>query len=259
MMKVINMPCHIYEKLLIDRIASVIEKTKCDCIALSGGIDTSLIAAISVNVVRHIPRAIVTYYRNGIPRDLIYALNIAKVLGLDIEFIEIDDRYIAKILPILTEIAKRGGHEDYIEIRNDVVFYATLEKAKDRCRCIYTGSGGDEVFSGYSFMYIQLLENEIDEKRRTWAYGRYPEREIANLLNVNIVAPYLDQKVLELALTIPIRCLRTTILRGKEILRNILMDMGLCIIADRIKTPAEAGAGTDVIDSNYLNRIMSHK
>ncbi len=258
MMEIVNMPCHIYENLLIDRIASVIEKTRCECIALSGGIDTSLIAAISVNVVRHIPKAIVAYYKNGIPRDLVYALYIANVLGLDIEFVEIDDRYIAKVLPMIIEIARKGGHEDYIEIRNDVVFYTILEKAKNRCRCIYTGSGGDEVFSGYSFMYEQLMENEIDEKRRVWAYGRYPEKEIANILNVNIVTPYLDQKVLELALTIPIKCLRSTILRGKEILRNILEGMGLYIVAYRVKTPAEAGAGTDIIDSNYLNRITSH-
>ncbi len=258
-MYIANIPCHVHEEFLINRIANVIKRTECDCIALSAGIDTALIAAIAVKVVKHMPKALVAYYKHGIPKDLIYAVYVAKTLGLDIEFIEINDEYVARILPIVAEIARGSGHEDYIEIRNDVVFYAVLEKAKNMCKCIYTGSGGDETFCGYSFMYSQLLESEIDEKRRVWAYGRYPEKEIAKILNVNVVMPYLDQEVLEESLTIPVRCLRTITSEGKTILRDILRSMGLNFVAERIKAPAEAGAGTEIMDKDYFNRIKSNQ
>jgi len=248
------MSCHVYEHVLVNRIANVIDRTKCDCIALSGGIDTSLIAAISVKVVKHLPKAFVAYYKGGLPRDLMYALHVAKTLGLDIELLEINDEYVMKVLPLVTKVVSKG-HEDYIEVRNDVVYFAILEKAKNACKCVYVGSGGDEIFCGYSFMCKQLLESEIDEKRRMWARGTYPEGVIANLLGVNTVTPYLNDEVLEVALSMPVRCLRTVTLRGKEVLRNALESLGLNLIADRVKTPAEAGAGTDVMDQNYFNSI----
>jgi len=253
-MVVLNMPCHIYEYVLVGKIANVIERTKCDCIALSGGVDTSLIAAVSVNVVKHLPKAFIAYYRGGVPRDLMYALYVAKALGLDVELVEVGDEYVVRVLPLVMKVAG-GGHEDYIEVRNDVVFFAVLEKAREVCKCVYVGSGGDELFCGYTFMCRQLLESEIDVRRRAWARGRYPEKVIASLLGVNVVAPYLDDEVVEVALMMPVRCLRTATLRGKEVLRNALESLGLNLIADRVKTPAEAGAGTDVMDQNYFNSI----
>ncbi len=261
-MDIVNIPCHIHEELLINRIARVIDNTRCDCIALSAGIDTSLIAAISVGLVRHIPKALIVYYKNGIPRDLTYAIHVAKTLGLDIEFIEVDDNYIARVLPEVFEVARGVGYDEYmdIELRNDVVFYAVLKKSRDMCRCIYTGTGGDETFCGYSFVYETMSDGEIDEKRRVWAYsGRYPEKEFAKILNIKIVTPYLEKEVLEESLTIPVRCLRRTPFMGKDILRDILRRMGLEIIAERVKAPAEAGAGTEILNMDYFNRIKQSR
>jgi asparagine synthase (glutamine-hydrolysing) len=47
-----------------------------------------------------------------------------------------------------------------------VVFYTTLIKAKELgCKCIYIGSGGGELFAGYSFM-LRLPENEVEVYRK---------------------------------------------------------------------------------------------
>jgi asparagine synthase (glutamine-hydrolysing) len=95
---------------------------------------------------------------------------------------------------------------------------------------------------------LQLPEDEIEEYREKWGLkGRYPELEIASCLGVNIIAPYLSSEVKELALQIPAKCLRGELFEGKRILRNLIKRFRCELIAERNKTPAEAGAGTDSI------------
>lgn len=242
------MPCPIYSELLFRAIRDVIEKKRCDCIALSGGIDTAtvLVAALSVDVK---PRGYVVVYEDGIPKDIVYAEYLAKIFSIDMRYVFIDKQNVAGVVQ---EIVKCVGKEKIdshgdggcIEIRNDLVFYTVLKKAlEDGCRCIYTGSGGDEIFAGYSFL-INLRTNELEEAIKKLAYGRYPELELAKCIGIDAISPFLDESVLGMALQIPIQCLRSEAMKGKEILRDILRVNGFQLIAERVKTPAESGAGT---------------
>jgi len=52
---------------------------------------------------------------------------------------------------------------------------------------------------------------------------------------------------------IPTDCLRSQLMRGKEILRLILNSHGLDLVGERIKTPAESGAGTKEICKSILD------
>lgn len=244
----ISMPCTIYSEILFKAIRGAIEKRRCDCIALSGGIDTTvvLIAALSVGVK---PRGYIAIYGSGLPRDLIYAEHLAKTFDIEIRYVFIDKQ---KEGEAVQEIVKCIGKENIdshgdggcIEIRNDLVFYSVLKKAlEDGCKCIYTGSGGDEIFAGYTFL-LQLTSSELEESIKRLANGRYPEIELAKCIGIEVVAPFLDKTVLDRALQTPLQCLRTEAMKGKEILREILYTNDLQFIAERMKTPAESGAGT---------------
>lgn len=239
----LRLPCSTVARLLRRSLLRVLGETRCDCIALSGGIDTSLIAVLAVQLGLRL-RAYTSLYLRGVPRDLPYADHLGKALGLNVTHVLVDDEYIENKIGLVKRCV--GVEDDYIELRNDIVFYSVLEEARrDGCRCIYTGSGGDEVFAGYGFM-VYKDSRELEELTARYAlHGRYPELIIGKCLGINVVAPYLTGEVLGVALKTPVECLRDHRMRGKEILRSLLVEEGFSIIAGRVKTPAEAGAGTD--------------
>lgn len=255
----IRIPCHAYRDMVFSRLVEVVANYKCDCIALSGGIDTSviLLAAVSTGLK---PRGYTAVYRRGLPKDIVYANYLSKALNIDIDYVYIDARDVEALVPRVIECIGRNridSHRDggCIEIRNDIVFYSLLARARDdRCRCILVGSGGDELFAGYSFM-LNLCEDELEKTIDRFISGRYSELDIARCIGVKAVAPFTDTLLVEIAKKIPLNCLRSEKMMGKEILREILAEKGLYIISSRAKTPAESGAGTlSICRSIYDNQ-----
>jgi len=244
----IGLPCGIYGEKLFRLLVEVVEGYGCDCIALSGGVDTSTIL-LAATAAGQRPRGYVAVYRGGLPRDIVYAEHVARALGIELVHVflgsgDVEELRGAVVGCIGADRIASHGDSGCIEVRNDMVFYSVLRKAReDGCRCVYVGSGGDEVFAGYGFMLI-LTSGELEKTIERMSRGRFPELEIARCLGVEAVAPLLDERVLGLALEIPVDCLRASLYRGKEVLREILRERGLYSIADRAKTPAESGAGT---------------
>ena len=242
------MYCRGFEYLVQKALENAIINRRCNCIALSGGIDTTLIAFLAKKHGIDLTGYSV-YFIDGIPRDLIYINYVSKILNIPVKYIPMSLDYIKSILSdVYRCISGNTYHELCIELRNDVVFYTVLRNAlEDGCRCIYTGSGGDELFAGYSFM-VWLLERDLESYVEKYSlYGRYPELIIGRCIGIDVVAPYLSKEVIETVLNIPGKCLRGDSMEGKKILRDILKSVGLDKVAERMKTPAEAGAGTDSI------------
>ncbi len=227
----------------------------CDCILLSGGIDTSLVALAAVKKGVK-PLAVTVYSSFGLPRDLPYAIHVAHVLGLEHVLVEVDSGTACRLLKVIQRCV---GRYDYIEYRNDVVFLAGLVRAqREGCKCIYTGDGGDELLAGYRFM---LLEDEarIDELRLEYARrGRYPGLELAECIGIEAYAPLLCDEVIEAAMLMRASCLRSNRdpWEGKHPARVILEQHGLGWVAWRVKTPAESGAGTSKLGEKDL-RVLS--
>lgn len=245
------MPCYVYAEVLFKKLVEVINRHKCDCIALSGGIDTSVVLLATIEGGLK-PKGYTSIYSLGLPKDLVYVNYLSKVFNVDVELVQISYEDVENLRNRVIEcigVDKVNSHKDggCIEVRNDIVFYATLKRAReDRCKCVFVGSGGDEVFAGYSFM-INLSSENLEEAIRRLARGRYPELEIARCLDIEVVAPFLDKLIIEFAEEIPIECIRSEKMIGKEVLREILNRKGLYLISERIKTPAESGAGTIAI------------
>jgi asparagine synthase (glutamine-hydrolysing) len=237
--------CWAFEEPLLGTLKKVVARSRCDCATLSG-IDSTLAVAVAKSLGLS-PRCYTVVFTGGLPRDLMYAEYVSKWLNLELRYVLIDEGYLRRTLDALLRCVGETAHELCVELRNDVVFYAALSEAKrDGCRCVLLGSGGDEVFAGYRFM-LELPDEALEERRDRYARsGRYPELLVARCLGVNVVAPYLSQEVLEVALRIPASCLRGSG-EGKTVLRELLARLGLEPVARRAKVPAEGGAGTDSV------------
>lgn len=230
-------------------IKNAVHRYECGCIALSGGIDTTVVALAAKSAGIAL-KGLLAIYRNGLAKDIPYAEYVARTLGIDLIYVFID---VEEAWKAVLEIARCIGRDRLdshgdggcIEVRNDIVFYSVMAEARKRgCNCVYTGSGGDELFAGYSFINVQSSERIRSIIERFAGSGRYSELEIAECIGVRAFSPYLDRDVVALALEVPIECLRSSLMMGKEILREILATHGLQLVALREKTPAESGAGT---------------
>jgi len=253
-----KMPCHIYEEIVLKKLVEIVSRSRCDCIALSGGIDTSTVL-LAAKLAGLNPRGYVVIYRGGIPRDLPYVTYISKQLGVDIEYVFIDYSDVENLVKNVVNCIGRENIDTHgdggcIEVRNDVVFYTVLKRAKeDGCRCIFLGSGGDEIFAGYSFM-LSLTEDELIKAIEKMSRGRFPELQIAKCIGIEVSAPLINPEIIDIAIEIPIDCLRSQLMKGKEILRSILNSHGFYLVGDRVKVPAEGGAGTkDICRSTFDN------
>ncbi len=244
--------CSLSKSLLIDAVRRYLRSTYCDCIALSGGIDTSFIAYVASLEHMHM-KGIVVFYKGGIPRDLPYSIYVSRKLGIDLHLVTIDDEYIRSKASLIVDCT---GINDYIEVRNDLVFLRVLEEASRLgCRCIYTGDGGDELFAGYGFTR-GLLSKEVRESFiKLGVRGRYPGLELAECINVEAHAPLLSDEVIEIIMNTDPNCIRGWRLEGKHILRELLEEAGIYAVASRRKTPAEQGGGTDMLCKEELERI----
>lgn len=247
----LRMPCHVHAYRVFARLVEVLRARVCDCITLSGGVDTTLILlAATAAGIR--PRGYSVIYSSGLPKDLPYVIYVSKMLNIEVRLVALTpenvDSVKGEIVKCLgAEAIKSHDGEGCVEIRNDVVFYAALKSAQDDgCHCVYVGSGGDELFAGYSFL-INLTEEELEEALTRLARGRYPELEVAKCLGVEVFAPFTEERIMDVVAGIPLSCLRSERLLGKEVLRALLADKGLHIVSERLKTPAEEGAGTKTL------------
>jgi len=239
---------------LRDSIRSSIWDEVCDTVLLSGGLDSSIITAIrkpeySITIgfgseasdLKYADAAALKFVRKKITR----ILSTQEVLGL-----------IDKVVVALKTF-------DPITIRNSVVPYAALEVANSNgLKCVYTGDGGDEIFAGYNFLKRYLnnpsrLESEISRLR---AIMTFPTFRLGEILNVKIIAPFLNEKVVRVAELIPISDLvgfyRNSVW-GKMFLRRCFRGEIGEEICWRKKQAQEEGAGItrirEIIENSYNN------
>jgi asparagine synthase (glutamine-hydrolysing) len=111
---------------------------------LSGGIDSSAIAAI---MARQIDRPLQTFsvaFKDRAFNELEYARQVARSIGADSHEIVIDDRDFFEALPRLV------WHEDEpIAHPSSVPLYFVSSLARQHVKVVLTGEGSDELLAGY--------------------------------------------------------------------------------------------------------------
>lgn len=227
---------------LYDVLENVISNCKSKSIALSGGLDSTILA---YHLREKKPRAIAIIAKDFLATDLTYSQLAAKEFDLPfkIQSVTTEDLLIA-----LEECIKILKNFNDIEIRNSVVIYLALKEIKNSNeKYLLTGDGADELFAGYSFLLKKSEEDLEKDLKRIWSIMHFPSIELGKALGITVESPFLDDKVVKIAKKIPVNKKVGTKdgkKFGKFILRQMYEDKIPKPIIWREKSPLQDGAGT---------------
>jgi asparagine synthase (glutamine-hydrolysing) len=235
-------------KLISDAVSSCTS----DCVALSGGLDSSIISYY----LKKNTTAIAVVTKDFPSSDLVYSQLIAKEFGLKLI---IKNATIEDLMSSIEETIKILKNFNHIEIRNSIVVYLAIKTAKENgCTGIITGDGCDELFAGYNF-FLRKEGTELQKDlERIWKIMHFPTQQIGLALGVNIESPFLDEKVVNYAKSIPAD-LKVHEENGKKygkwVLRKAFERILPQAIVWRDKSPMQDGSGTSSLTTFFENSI----
>jgi len=230
----------------INQCRKVLENAVAECksewIALSGGLDSSILAHILRDKK---PQAITVITKDFLGTDLTYAQIIAKHTQLPLSLMQIT---MEEVLDSINETINILGNFNDIEIRNSIVAYIYLSSLKKKgIDSVITGDGADEVFAGYNFL-LKKSEEELDEElKRIKRIMHFPSKDIAKSLNMKVETPFLNEDVIRFSDAISISKkinFRDGKKFGKWILREAFENELPKNIVWREKSPMQDGSGT---------------
>jgi asparagine synthase (glutamine-hydrolysing) len=234
-------------------VSQAVANSNYDCISLSGGLDSSILAScISDKKIN----AFVLVAKDFESKDLMYAQLVAKQNQLDLRVISAN---VEDLLSAAEETIKILKVFNPIEIRNNIVVYLTMKTAKDSgCRSIMTGDGADELFAGYNF-FKRLSGQELDKDlQRIWKVMHYPSKSISKAVGISLCTPFLDDTVSDYAKKIPSNLKvheEKGMMYGKWILRKSFEDILPESIVWREKDAMQDGAGTSGL-TGFLENLI---
>lgn len=241
----------------------------------SGGLDSSLIAAIAAEEIPHLHTfAVGMRDPDGDMADDIKSARIAAdhIKSTHHELIFTEEDY-HEALPLV--INKLESYDPSL-VRCAVPCYFTCKLAAEHVTVVLTGEGADEVFAGYHYMKHFPLEAVNREVRRLLAGLHNINLQRADrmgmLFGLELRVPFLDVAMIDLAMKIPPE-LKIREHRGEKIekwiLRKAFQDTGYLPeeILWRYKVQYTQGAGceslgeqraeTEISDEEY--ELIKHK
>jgi asparagine synthase (glutamine-hydrolysing) len=229
-------------KELRELLREVVERNDGEALLLSGGLDTSILAALSGNQVKR-KKAITVAFEGTRARDLDYAQTVAKMFQYEHHIIRLTETGALEKLP---EVIKAVRSFDPA-LPNDLTIYAALEKAKSLgIKSVMTGDGADELFAGYSYMHElspDALRTYIENISRTMWFS---SNKLGASLGVDVKQPYLDKELIDFALGVD-PDLKVKERNGRKYGKWLLkkaFEAELGGVAWRAKEPIEFGSGT---------------
>ena len=243
------------------KIYQILEKScdssKSQLIALSGGLDSSILANFIKKRETH---GIAIISKDFVSTDLTYCQIISKETNIPLT---IYNATTSEILDAVEKTIKILKNFNDIEIRNNVVMYLAIKWAKENdYKSIITGDGADELFAGYNFL-VNKPENELDaEIKRVCSIMHFPSQKIGEELGIKIESPFLNEELINIANEIPsnLKINQEKETRyGKWILRKTFEKHIPLQIVWRKKSPMQDGAGTVGLTDLFESIINEEK
>ena len=232
------------------------ESCKSNTIALSGGLDSTI---ISYFLKERNPNTVAIIAKDFVASDLTYCQRVSKEFGIPLTINQVST---ADILSAIEETIKILKNFNDIEIRNNVVMYLAIKWAKEQNSSgIITGDGADELFAGYGFLVNKPEEELEKEIQRVCTVMHFPTQKIGKALGIDVESPFLDEKIIEFAKTISsgLKVRNEGEKRyGKWILRKTFEKNVPMQIAWREKSPMQEGSGTAGL-TNLFDSVINDK
>ena len=243
-------------KNLFKKIKEACDSCKGDTIALSGGLDSTILA---YHLKEKKPKAIAIIAKDFPADDLTYCQLVSKEFDLPLTIINVG---IAEILDAIKGTISILKNFNDIEIRNNIVMYLAIKWSRDnKSNGIITGDGADELFAGYRFL-IKKPEDELEKEiQRICSIMHFPTQKIGKALGVEVESPFLDERIIEFAKNIPVNLKvrpENDKKYGKWILRKTFEGKIPNQIVWREKSAMQDGAGTASL-TNFFNLIINEK
>jgi len=235
-------------------LQEAVKKNLADGILLSGGLDTSILAAIAS---KFASLKAFTVALEGTPApDVQYATLITRRLKLEhvVCCFKNDELYDA-----VRVVVKTMRSFDPMEIRNSIVVYIGLKVAKEHgIGAVMTGDGCDELFAGYNFLFGMEREQLDLELRKLWNVMQFSSTKLAKALGIEVKLPYLDPDFKSFAMKIDssYKIREEKGMRwGKWIVRKAFESILPEEVVWRVKTPIECGSGTSTLPNLFNEKI----
>jgi len=178
-------------------------------VLLSGGVDSCLIAKLAQDAASGLGIQVIAYTA-GLPDspDANFAREFARELGIkhEMKTLSIDgiEEYIPKVIEAIED-------SDFVQVETGIGLYAAIDMAnQDDTRVIFSGQGPDELWGGYNW-YPKVLGKDGRQElcRRMWDdFNRADietldrENKIAMAHGVELLFPYLDTEVVNVAMSV---------------------------------------------------------
>jgi asparagine synthase (glutamine-hydrolysing) len=230
-------------------VLRAVERRPAQCMLLSGGLDTAILAPLAASGGM---RSAVTVLTSDEAPDRPFATLVANGLGWQHHVVESP---LEQLLGETEFVVRTLRSFDPMEIRNSLVIARALREVGRRgYGTAMTGDAADELFGGYSFMWEKGPGEFEEYSRRMAATMRFSSVPLGRALGIEVRAPYTDPDIVAFAFRQP-RDFKVgrrggeTV--GKWILRWAFPD---CPARWRRKDPIEVGSGSTRLPAWFASR-----
>src|ERR1051325_4386527 len=158
-----------------------------DGIIFSGGLDTSIVAAIATSYGRRLSGVMISVAEGtGLAEP--FARVMVDRLGLPLDILRPSLPDLLERMPELIALLQTF---DPMELRNSIVAYVALEAAR-KCglSAMFTGDAADELFAGYTFMFNMAPERLHAYIRHLNGIMHFTSQVIGRHLGIGVDCPY---------------------------------------------------------------------